>query len=193
MVRILLITCWLMSPLIALGKPPLKADPVPSAKVHAVQIPRELRDRLKNWDGSCVLLSCSFGGMHSNDPKCVYLPFQSQYGPPERGGADPQRMARIFSQRGIHGWNVIGKQSIDMARYAVRTGRGCALGFDYEHFQAVWGYDYERKIWFIWDNRYPEFVTEYTEAEFEQMHNRSGRWTIVLERPGDRIPKPSEW
>jgi hypothetical protein len=176
------------------GNQPIKGpDPVPGKAIHCLQVPKPIRIKYPNPDGSCVLLSLGVSGIHSNDPKCTYLPFKSEYGPAERLGANPERIARIFAQRGIKGWNVTGKPSIEMARFAVKTGRGCALGFDYEHFQAVWGYDYQRKIWLIWDNRYPEFIWEYTEAQFEQMHNRSGRWSVVLEKPGDRIPHPTEW
>jgi hypothetical protein len=169
------------------------ADPVPSATVNCLEVPLEIRKLYPNPDGSCVLLSSGLGGVHANDPKAWSLPFNTQYGEAERGGANPERIAHIFAQRGIQAYNVTGQPSIPMARWAVKTGRACAIGFDYEHFQLVWGYDSSRKVWFIWDNRYPEFISEYTEADFEQMHDRSGRWVIVLDKPSDRVPKPRPW
>jgi len=198
--RLMLTLCLLMpptcipahEPLIGVGTT-LKADPIPSAKVHCLQVPLATRRHYPNPDGSCVFLSMGVSGIQSNDPKCQYLPFDSAYGTAERGGANPERVAHVCAKRAIHAYNVTGKYSIPMARYAVATGRGCAIGFDHEHFQAVWGYDYARQVWLIWDNRYPDYITEYSESEFEAMHDRSGRWVVVNERPGDRIPRPVEW
>lgn len=168
-------------------------DPTPSATVNCLQVPKWIRNKYPNPDGSCVLLSAGVGGVHANDLRAATLPFNSQYGEAERLGANPERITHIFTERGIKAYNVTGQPSIPMARWAVQTGRPCAIGFDYEHFQLVWGYDSVRKVWFVWDNRYPDDLKEYTEAEFVQMHDRSGRWVIVMDRPGDRIPKPREW
>lgn len=174
-----------------LGK--LVPDPQPSASVKCLQVPLAIRKRYPNPDGSCVLLSCGCGGVHANDPKSRSLPFNTDLGAAVRGGANPERIAQVFAQRGIRAYNVTGRPSIPMARWAVKTGRACAIGFDYEHFQLVWGYDDSRKVWYVWDNRYPEQLREYTESEFEAMHDRSGRWVVVIDQPSDRIPKPKDW
>lgn len=174
-----------------LGK--LVADPQPSTTVQCLQVPLAIRKRYPNPDGSCVLLSSGLGGIHTNDPKSWSLPFNTELGKAVRGGANPERIAQVFAQRGIRAYNVTGRPSIPMARWAVKTGRACAIGFDYEHFQLVWGYDDSRKVWYVWDNRYPDQLREYTESEFEAMHDRSGRWVIVLDQPADRIPKPRDW
>lgn len=177
--------------MLLMGSVSLAGDIAP-AGTHCLQVPVDLRLAYLNLDGSCVLDSLGIGGIHANDPKAAYLPFPSPYGPPERGGADPERIAHICNARGIKAWNVTGQPTIDMARWAVATNRACAIGFDYQHFQTVWGYDSKRKIWLICDNRCPEKISEYSEARFEEMHNRV-RWVVVLDRPMPRIPCYQDW
>lgn len=162
--------------------------------LYEMQLDEELRKTTMNWCGSCVQWSICTTGFHVNDMNAALLPWDSVYGPQERGGATPNRVASYCNRRGIEAWSVTGRGvTKQWARFAVNTGRYAALGFDAAHFQTVYGYDFKTKEWLICDNRCPEKITRYSEAEFDRLHALSGEWIVVLKKPSCPAPEFIDW
>src|SRR5204862_456850 len=115
----------------------------PVASLSQMHLAMDETDDYFNPDGSCVLLSMGMCGRNSGNMNVACLPFDTCYGPAERGGAWPSRVSNICNARGIKAWNVTGSTSPAWIDYAIRTGRFSAIGASQAHFQTSWGYDPE--------------------------------------------------
>lgn len=158
-----------------------------------MQLSRETRCFYFNPDGSCVQLSIGIAGVHCNDPKASSLPFNSVYGEGIRGGSDPARVANYCNRRGIKAYSVTGKTTKDWIRWAGETNRFGAIGAGSQHFQTLYGYDPDRKVYLVCNNQCPERITEYSEPEFLRLHYESGPWVVILQRPSSPAPVLTEW
>lgn len=179
------------------------------APVTAFAEPRvrsmELNEKIRKWhinlDGSCVQLSIAMAGIHCNDLNASSLPWNTIYGPAERGGATPSRVAAYCKRRGIDVWNVTGRGlTKQYAQYAVDTGRYAAIGFWEQHFQTLYGQEVhteadgsKRVVWLICNNQTPHKIDRYSDADFDKYHRESGEWIVVLKRPSSPAPEYIDW
>lgn len=154
-----------------------------SYPVEAEKIPAEVRVRYRNPDGSCVQCSIGMCGADQNDANSASLLWDSIYGPAERGGSGPQRVAEYCNRRGIKAWNVTGPNTWDWMRWASDTGRMAAIGAGHNHFQTLCWYDRQRGIWWVCNNNSPTRIDAYNEREFRSLHLASGQWVVILDRP----------
>jgi hypothetical protein len=165
----------------------------------AFQPPANIRDWYRNDErpGSCVQMSIAIAGVKCNNLKAATLPFDTIYGPAIRGGSTPSRVAAYCEERGIKVYNVTGEATWSFLEWAADTGRCAAMGADKSHFQTLMARDKERGLWYVCDNRWPENILEYNDAEFRQLHQSMGyQWCVVIDcptppnmvlrRPGDR-------
>ncbi len=154
-----------------------------------------------NTDGSCVQCSITHCGFQCNEPAAASLLYNTEFGPAVRGGSTPSRVANYCNQRHIRAWNITGVGDGQTTgtkawmRYAVKTGRFAAIGFERAHFETLWGYDYDRQKWLVVNNQLPANmkVEEYDEAEFTRRHMASGPWIVVLQKPSSDVPQLIEW
>jgi hypothetical protein len=123
-------------------------------------------------------------GAQRGDFAQATLLFDTEYGPAERGGSGPDRVARYCRQRGIEIYNITGRsfeQTKPWIDYAARTGRFAAVGCFSRHFQTLWGRDFERDLYYVqnnWDGTFDR-PYEYTAAEFRRRHEESGAWVVI--------------
>jgi len=149
----------------------------------AMDLPAELRQLYRNPDGSCVQCSIAMCGHDQNVPQASTLLWTTGYGPAERGGSWPQRVAAYSAARGIRIYNVTGSSTWEWMKWAARNGRGCAIGADYAHFQTLMGHDPQTGTYYVCNNNSPQRVGEYTEDEFRRLHLASGQWCVILDYP----------
>jgi hypothetical protein len=169
--------------------------------VSSMQLSKETRHAGDNTDGSCVQCSLTHCGYHSNVPAAARLLVASEYGPAVRGGSTPSRVANYCNSRHIKAWNITGTGdgvttgTVPWMRWACRTGRYASIGFTRQHFETLWGYDYQRDRWLIVNNQLPAQmrVEEYDDATFIQKHMESGPWIVVLQQPASENPELVEW
>lgn len=141
-----------------------------------------------NTDGSCVQCSISMCGTWQNEPRASTLLFDSVYGSKVRGGSYPSRVEAYSNKRGIPIYNVTGSETVEWVKWASKTGRMSAIGYFSNHFQTClyWSPDpKDPKPWKI-RNNWPgtlDNAQEYTEAEFIRLHNASGKWVVIIDRP----------
>lgn len=154
----------------------------------AFDIPVEMRKWYRNPDGSCVQCSIGMCGLDQNVPAASTLLWDTQYGARERGGSYPSRVAKYCRKRGIKAYNVTGKETWAWMRWAVETGRGCAIGAGSAHFQTLIGYDDESKEWLVCNNNSTHKIDRYDERAFRRLHLASGQWVVILDYP----PHPPE-
>lgn len=154
----------------------------------AVDIPTDQRVRFRNPDGSCVQCSIGMCGVNQNVPSAELLLWNSEYGRPVRGGSGPDRVQAYCEQRGIRAWNVTGSDTYAWMTWACETGRGAAIGFDWNHMQTLCGHDSERNVWYICDNNRPTVVYAVSDSEFRRRHANSGQWCVILDYPPPNAP-----
>ena len=94
----------------------LASLPVASAQDQqlAVDLPAELRQWFRNPDGSCVQCSIGMCGVDQNVPAAATLLWDTDYGPRERGGSYPSRVAAYSQRRGIRIYNVTGQNTWEL-------------------------------------------------------------------------------
>lgn len=160
----------------------------------AVDLPAEVRRWFINPDGSCVQCSIGMCGVDQNVPAAATLLWDTEYGPRERGGSGPGRVARYCESRGIHAFNITGSETWDWMKWAALTGRGAAIGAGRAHFQTLMGYDPRTGTWYVCDNNSPWKIDAYDEESFRRLHLASGQWVVILDYPPhpDR-PAYSKW
>ena len=145
--------------------------------------------------GSCVQCSIGMCGMNANDLNAALLLFDSDYGPAELHGSWPNRVESYCNRRGIRAYNVTGDATYDWMKWSCKTGRFAAIGAGTAHFQTLYGYDEtNNKPWKVCNNNSPNRIDEYSESQFKQLHEASGKWVVILKQSTSVPPDPSiEW
>lgn len=173
-----------------------KVDPIqlaPPGKI-TMDLPDDVRVWFFNEDGSCVQCSAGMVGVRNNLPAWTFLLWNSPYGPAERGGSGPDRVARYARQRGMKLFNVTGQATYDYMDWAAKTGRFAAIGAFSGHFQTHYGRDFEHGRYFVCNNWPGQVVTSYSLAEFKRVHEASGLWCFVPDEPAcPPPPRIVEW
>ena len=149
----------------------------------AVDLPKEIRGWYVNPDGSCVQCSIGMCGVDQNVPAAATLLWDTCYGPKERGGSGPSRVARYCRERDIRAYNITGSNTWDWMSWACRTGRGAAIGAGRMHFQTLMGHDSHAGKWYVCNNNSTHKIDEYDEAGFRRLHLASGQWVVILDYP----------
>lgn len=178
---LLLVTYWLV--LTSAASP----TSVPPINNLAVDLPVEIRVWYANPDGSCVQCSIGMCGADQNVPAAATLLWDTEYGPAERGGSGPSRVAAYCERRGIRAYNVTGQSTWDWMQWAALTGRGAAIGAGRNHFQSLMGYDSTSRTWYVCNNNSPRQIDSYSDAAFRRLHLASGQWVVIL----DYSPHPA--
>jgi hypothetical protein len=153
----------------------------------ACDLPRDVRQWFHNPDGSCVQCSIGMIGVDQNVPAAATLLWDTEYGPAERGGSNPARVAAYADRRGIALYNVTGSGTWEWMKWACANGRGCAIGAGTAHFQTLVGHDPQRGRWYVCNNQTPHKIDVYDDAAFRRLHLASGPWIVVLDAP----PRPA--
>lgn len=164
------------------------------APICSMRLSIATRNDYWNPDGSCVQCSIGMVGRAANDANAATVLWDTKYGPAIRGGSWPARVSSYFRERGIKGWNVVGEENtIPWMMWAVKTRRFAAIGAGESHFQTLYGYDFERKLWLVCNNQTPGKIDSYTDADFRRLHMASGPWIVVLKNPAAEPPEIVEW
>lgn len=149
----------------------------------AMDVPQSIRQWFKNPDGSCVQCSIGMVGVDQNVPGAATLLWDTEYGPRERGGSEPGRVARYSAKRGIRIFNITGPQTYQWMKWACANGRGCAVGCGSAHFQTLAGHDPKTSTWYVVNNNGDQRVDVYSDAQFRRLHEASGEWCVILDYP----------
>lgn len=157
--------------------------PEPPGVNLAVDLPSEIRVWFRNPDGSCVQCSIGMLGVDQNIPAAATLLWDSQYGPRERGGSGPGRVARYCDERGIRAISVTGSETVKWIQWAAMTGRGAAISAGWAHVQTLMGYDPATRTWYVCDNNTPWKIDAYDNESFLRLHRSSGQWAVILDYP----------
>lgn len=175
----------------------LAAQDKPQLVKSTMQLEADSRGWFTNPDGSCVQCSIAMTGIHCNYPQASYLLVNSPYGARVRGGSYPGRVTSYCNERGIKAWNVTGIKFEDTRPwmlYAVRTGRFAAIGAGRSHFQTLYGYvEGDAKPWKVCNNNSTNIIDSYSEAGMKSLHESSGPWVVVLQRPSSENPQLVKW
>lgn len=161
--------------------------------INRMELSEETRAWFRNPDGSCVQCSIGMAGVHCNDLNAATLLWDTPYGPAERGGSGPNRVAHYCDRRGIKAWNVTGWPTRAWMIWAARTGRFAAIGAGGAHFQTLYGYDPNRRRWYVCNNNSTYKIDEYSDDAFRRLHLASGPWVVVLQRSSSENPQLVRW
>lgn len=175
-------TLAMIAALLACGSAAAQTIEPPDPRL-AADLPREIRQWFRNPDGSCVQCSIGMCGVDQNVPAAATLLWDTEYGPRERGGSYPSRVAAYSQRRGIRIYNVTGQSTFDWMKWAAETGRGAAIGAGRAHFQTLMGYDPRTGTWYVCNNNSPHRIDAYDEAAFRRLHLASGQWVVILDYP----------
>ena len=151
-------------------------------------IPQDQRMRFHNPDGSCVQCSLGMLGVDANVPAAEMLLWQSAYGPAERGGSTPTRVARYCQSRNIPILNITGRDTLAYIDAALDSGRCVGITWGSAHFIIAVSRD--QAAYYVCDNRYPERIDRVDAATFQRnvrAYSTAG-WCVVL-----KGPKPLPW
>jgi hypothetical protein len=171
------------------GYGPDDCQPSPDGRPwYVVRIPQEQRVRFRNPDGSCVQCSLSMAGVACNLPAAENLLWQSQYGPPIRGGSGPDRVKAYCDARRLPAWNVSGPDSMRWVEWALRNGRPCGILWGSNHMITAVGYSGntldEHSMIAVCDNNSPQRIDWYSYADFRKRHNAwGGGWVVIFQTP----------
>jgi hypothetical protein len=176
---------WMLA-VVALGcvfsTPAVRAEHAAS-----MDLPPEYRAWFRNPDGSCVQCSIGMVGMWNNLPSWTYVLWDTEYGPAQRGGSWPGRVAAYARSRGMRLYNITGSSYEDTRPWmiwAAQTGRFAAIGAGRAHFQTLYGYDPSSpRPWKVCNNNSTWKIDEYTEEEFRRLHLASGPWVVIPDEP----------
>ena len=147
----------------------------------AVDLGKEMRRNFRNPDGSCVQCSLGMCGVDQNVPAASTLLWRSRYGPAERGGSGPSRVARYSRERGIKIYNITGSPTFAWMDWETRNGRGAAIGAGRSHFQTLMGHSGRR--YYVCNNNSTHRIDEYSPAGFSKLHRSSGLRCVILDAP----------
>jgi hypothetical protein len=146
-------------------------------------VPREIRERYRNPDGSCVQCSIGMCGVDQHVPAAATLLWKTEYGPAERGGSGPDRVATYARTRGMKVHNVTGRAVYDYLKWATANGRGAAVTCQPYHMQTLAGHDPKSNQWFVCNNNSPQKIDTYDDGTFHRLCDASGPWCVVLDYP----------
>jgi hypothetical protein len=164
--------------------------------VQTMDLQISTRGLYQNPDGSCVQCSIGMAGAHCNDLNAACLLWDTEFGPAVRGGSWPSRVESYCRQRGIRCWSVTGATVDDTwpwLEWAARTGRFAAIGAGEAHFQTLYGYDPGSREWLVCNNNSTDRIDRYSEGALRDLHQRSGPWVVILERPSSPAPELRRW
>lgn len=168
------------------------AELAPAEHPASMELPAAYRRWFANPDGSCVQCSLGMVGMWINRPEWTFLLWDTPYGPAERGGSGPSRVARYAAARGMRLFNVTGRGYEDTRPWmlwAAQTGRFAAIGAGRAHFQTLYGYHPgEERPWKVCNNNSPGTIDAYREDEFRRLHLASGPWVVIPDEPPAPLP-----
>jgi hypothetical protein len=181
-VRPLLLFLLLAAPLTAQDPP----QQFPQRPI--MDLPKASKAMYLNRTGDCVQDSIGMNGAYRADYNAASLLWDTQYGRKQLGGSGPSRVAGYCRARGIDIYNVTGRSvndTLPWMEWACKTGRFAAIGAFGNHFQTLYGRDYERDLWYVQNNWSGTFdkAYEYTPAKFRQVHAASGPWVVILKGP----------
>ena len=160
----------------------------------AVDLPSEIRQWFRNFDGSCVQCSLGMCGVDQNVPAAATLLWDTAYGRRVRGGSGPSRVTEYCRERDIRVYNVTGRTTWEWMRWAAETGRGAAIGAGRAHFQTLVGHDPSTGAWYVCNNNSPTKIDAYDEAGFRRLHLASGQWVVILDYPPHPArPRYRQW
>jgi hypothetical protein len=150
-----------------------------------VDVPKEIRNFYYNFTrpGSCVQASIGIAAVDQNVPAASTLLWDTEYGHKEWHGSGPARVAAYARERNIRIYNITGSRTYDWMKWAIATGRGCAIGAGTQHFQTLMGYNPKTETWYVCNNNSPSRIDEYSNAAFHRLHEASGRWIVILDYP----------
>jgi hypothetical protein len=164
---------------------------------QSMELPPEIRAWYRNPDGSCVQCSIGMCGVWANVPAASTLLWRTDYGPAERGGSWPSRVADYCRERGIAAFNVTGSSTFQWMEWSARTGRFAAIGAGRNHFQTEYGRDGQDGRdgrWYVCDNNSTERIDEYSDEAFRRLHLASGPWVVILDTPSPpAVPEYVPW
>ncbi len=161
---------------------------------NTMQLGAPTRAWYRNPDGSCVQCSIGMCGVHANDINAASLLWDTPYGPAERGGSWPSRVAAYAKRRELELYNVTGWPTTrEWMLWSCRTGRFAAIGAGGSHFQTLYGYDPASQTWFVCNNNSTHRIDTYTDAAFQRLHLASGPWIVVLKKSSSENPQLLQW
>ena len=159
------------------------AEAQEAVPLYSMDLPKEIREWFRNPDGSCVQCSIGMIGADQNVPAATTLLWDTEYGPRERGGSYPSRVAEYSRRRGIPIYNITGSQTIEWLEWAARNKRGAAIGAGSAHFQTLYHHDAVKDLWYVCNNNSPQRIDVYDRRGFIRLHEASGRWIVILKAP----------
>jgi len=173
----------------------------------AVDLPKVLRAKYSNPDGSCVQCSIGMSGNDQNNLASERLLEDydvdgdgkiDRNEKMVRGGSGPSRVAGYCRDRNIRIYNITGDETFDWMLWALRNGRGCAIGAGGNHFQTLFGKSGDLNkfegTWFVCNNNSTSRIDEYTWEQFKRLHYASGPWIVILDYPPHpKRPVYQEW
>jgi hypothetical protein len=152
-----------------------------------MDLPVETQKYDWNHDGSCVMCSNSMVGQYKGDWSTATLLWDTEYGPAERGGASPSRVAAQMKRLGVPVHNVTGRNFESIKPwlvYAAKTGRFAGIGCFSRHYQTFWGMDESGH--YLIQNNWPGTFGKpyvYSEPEMKRQSEASGAWCVVPSGP----------
>ena len=162
--------------------------------VNKMQLEPETRAWYRNPDGSCVQCSIGMAGDHANDLNAASLLWDTHFGPAERGGSWPSRVAAYARRRGLEIYNVTGWPTTKTwMLWACKTGRFAAIGAGGSHFQTLYGYDPNTQTWYVCNNNSTDRIDSYSDRSFQRLHLASGPWIVVLKNSSSENPQLVKW
>lgn len=151
-------------------------------------VPADQRQRFRNPDGSCVQCSIGMMGVDQNVPAAEMLLWQSEFGPPVRGGSWPERTRRYCAERNIAAFHVEGANTIPWIEWALMNGRSAAITLTPAHMQWVTGMSADAQTFYVVDNNSPTRIDAWPRQRFIQQHQiHGGGWAVILDTPA-RVP-----
>jgi len=142
-----------------------------------------------NDQGSCVFASWAASGCHEGviAAECL-LENDDQFGPPELGGAWPERVQRVAQKRGIPIYNIEGPETIEWIDWALDQGHYASITYGQAHMINVIGRDAAGRYW-LWDNNYPDEQRPVDRNTFLREHRLyGGGWAVI-----GKLSGPPPW
>jgi len=173
----------------------------------AVDLPKALRAKYDNPDGSCVQCSIGMLGNDQNVLKAERLLEDFDWNgdgrissneKKVRGGSGPSRVAAYARARNMKILNITGRQTFEYMLWALRNGRGVAIGFEPVHYQTLMGKSGDltkvEGTWYVCDNNSTQRIDSFDWPTFRAKHYQSGPWIVILDYPPHpKRPVYKEW
>lgn len=147
-------------------------------------MPEAQRVRYRNPDGSCVWCSIGMTGVQAANANAASILWNSEYGPAERRGAWPERVAEAARKRGLPIYNVQGQATEPWLDWALATGRWAGVTYWQAHMVAAAGMSEDGRTIRICDNNSPWKFQDMPREVFYQRHRvHGGGWAVILQGP----------